>query len=366
MPIFAAIKIHYDHRASLPAHLKYSQIPLREEYDDYLKLFREDNVGGNGFHECMNFAVGHGEWLRFYLPPTCVPAQKFQDDEFVFFSFTYKGDREMSAHVVGVHAGARLIDRDGAVRGAPYEIDGVEPLVFHAEAPSDLVTLTVPALPYEAGDGLYTPPLAKWGYGLRYIDAGHAGNILRAAAAQATVALASASVSERAVLERQIDVLRRIGARYGLDVGGARAGRKGRAAPPPGTLPDTEIGYLGERHVYERERAYVKHTLGRAESEVQWTSQGAPTSPFDIRTLRPAPDGVREHFLEVKSSALGEGENVYVSTQQLGFFETHRDQATFVLVNFASGEPALRELTLDELLAAYDLAPVKFKLTRRG
>ncbi len=364
MPIFAAIKIHYDHRQLLPPHLKYSVIPSRQEYDDYLTLFREEHVGGNGFHECMNFAVGQWDTVRFYLPPTCVPSEKLRNEEFVFFSFTYKSDREMPAHVVGVHAGARLIDRNGLVRGAPYEIDGVEPLVFHAEAPADLVTLTVPALPYEVGDGLYTPVLAKWGNGQRYIDADHAANILRAASAQASGALASASASEKVVLERQIDVLRRIGLRYGFDVDGARGHKRSRAARPGGP-PDTEIGYLGERHVYERERAYVKSELGRPESEVQWTSQVAPTSPFDIQTLRATPNGIRQHFLEVKSSAMGDGENVYVSEQQVKFFEEHPDEATFVLVNFKNGTPAKRELTLAELRAEFDLVPVKYKLASR-
>ena len=287
-------------------------IPSRKEYHDYLKLFREDNIGGNGFHECMNFAVGQADLLRFYLPPTCVPAAKLQNEEFVFFSFTYKGDREMPAHVVGVHAGARLIDRNGLARGAPYVIADVEPLVFHAEAPADLVTLTVPALPYEATDGVFTPPFSKWGYGLRYIEPEHAGSILRASVQQATARLTSASMSEKEVLERQIDVLRRIGVRYGLDVDSAHGAANEGAAPSPVRLPDTEVGYLGERHVYDRECVYVRNVLGRAESEVQWTSQLVPASPFDIRTLRRTSDGIREHFLEVKSSALGEGENVYV------------------------------------------------------
>ena len=370
MPIFAAIKVHYDHRKVLRAHLKYSQVPSRQEYDAYLKLFRVDNIGGNGFHECMNFAAGHDDRVRFYLPPTCMPTKKLQDEEFVFFSFTYKGDREMSAHVVGVHAGARLVDRVGLVRGAPYEIDGVEPLMFHVQAPSDLVTLTVPALPYDAVEGRYTPPYtpprSKWGYGLRYIDASHAANILRDATAQATLALASASASERVVLEHQIDFLHRIGTRYGISVDGPRARRVASAAPPNGSLPDTEIGYMGERLVYERERACVTGKLKRTDSDVEWTSQAVPTSPFDIRTLRETKDGVREHFLEVKSSALGEGENVYVSAQQLDFFKAHRDQASFMFVNFGTGTPTLRELTLDEVLDTYELAPVKYKLARRG
>jgi hypothetical protein len=365
MTLFAALKIHYDHRPSLPSHLKYSVVPTRHEYNEYLKLFREGGVGGNGFHECINFAVGLSDTLRFYLPPTCVPAEKYQHEEFVFFSFTYKGDREVPAHVVGVHAGARLLDRNGAVRGAPFEIDGIEPLVFHAEAPAELVTLTIPALPYEVSEGAYTPPLSKWGYGLRYITAEHAGNILRASLKQARAALGPALASEKAVLERQIDVLQRIGARYGLAIDGARGDEKLRRKGHLSGLPDTEIGYLGERVVYERELAHMK-VLGQSASQVQWTSQVAPTSPFDIRTLRRTPTGIREHFLEVKSSSMGEGENVYISAPQLDFFEQHEYDATFVLVNFGMETPSLRDMTLAELRNQYDLTPVKYKLALRG
>lgn len=56
--------------------------------------------------------------------------------------------------------------------------------------------------------------------------------------------------------------------------------------------------------------------------EVEWTSQIAPTSLFDIRTLRRTPDGtVLEHFLEVKSSAMSGGENVSVSSGQVEFLQ---------------------------------------------
>jgi len=366
MPTFAAIKIHYDHRASLPSYLKYSVVPSRQQYDDYLKLFREDGVGGNGFHECLNFAVSQSDTLRFYLPPTCVPAAKREDDEFVFFSFTYKGDRELSAHIVGIHAGASLVNRDGQARGEPFVVGGVEPLVFHAEAPSELVTLVTPALPYEVSDGYYTPAYPSWGYGLRYIDEGHAANIVRDAIRQASAALGAVGESEKVVIERELDVLRRIDARYGL---GAESGRPNHhgGASGGGGMPDAEIGYRGERFIYERELTYVT-SIGREAKEVEWTSQAVPTSPFDIRTLRRTTDGtVLEHFLEVKSSAMGEGENVYVSSGQVEFFRQKGECATLCLVNFGDGEmPSVRELTLGELLTGFDLLPVKYKLVRRA
>ena len=130
-------------------------------------------------------------------------------------------------------------------------------------------------------------------------------------------------------------------------------------------MPDTvEVGYRGERFVYDREVNYV-NSIGRESSEVKWTSQVAPTSPFDIRTLRRTPEGIKEHFLEVKSSTMAEGENVYISSMQIDFFEERKDCATFALVNFVAGkEPSVRELTLDELRTEFDLQPVKYKLVR--
>lgn len=271
----------------------------------------------------------------------------------------------MAGRVVGIHAGARLIDRTGRVRGAGYEIPGVEPLIYHAEAPGDLVTLINPPLPYDIRDGLFTPVLTKWGYGRRYIQSSHAANIVRAATAQAVEALASASLSQQPILTRQVDVLRRISDRYGLGVEDETFTTTTHDILPAGRLPDVEIGYRGERFVYERELAYVA-SLGYKPSEAQWISQLAPTPPFDIRTLRQTPQGVREHFLEVKSSAVSEGDNVYISSQQIAFFEQHQSCATFALVHFGTDQtPSLRELSLSQLRSEFELQPVKYKLARR-
>ena len=188
IPTFCAIKVHYDHRRNLACHLKYSILPRPQEYKKYLTLFRENGVGGDGFHECINFAVGQSNTTRFYLPPGYIPKEKHANEEFVFFSFTYMGDEELPAHVVGVHAGAQLVSRAGRVRGKSFEIAGVDPLVFHAEAPSDLVTLIIPPLPYEVGDGIYTPAYHVWGNGLRYLEKDHAANIVREAIARGNAA----------------------------------------------------------------------------------------------------------------------------------------------------------------------------------
>lgn len=368
MTVFAAIKIHYDARTSLAPELKYSRLPTREEYAAMHQLYLDKQIGGNGFHECVNFAVGRSDTVQFYLPTTSLPARKYENEEFLIFSFTYKGNADMSARIVGVHAGARLVNRDGRMRGAGYEIEGVEPLFYHAEAPADLVTLITPPLPYDKRDGLFTPVLAQWGFGRRYIGQQHAANIVRAAIAQATAALDGAGIAQQQLLQRQLAVLRRIDARYGLGAEPAGTQLPTGVQQPTGIvggLPDPDLGYRGERFVYERELAYMAE-IGQLPSEVQWTSQLVPTSPFDIRTLRRTPNGVREHFLEVKSSAAADGENVYVSANQLVFFEQHRECATFALVHFNGHNTAsMRELTLEQLHGEFELQPIKYKLARR-
>lgn len=367
MPTFVAIKIHYDHRASLATHLKYSKLPTLEEYNEYVSLFQNEGIGGNGFHECLNFAIPQLEAVKFYLTPTSIPAKTKIDDEFVIFSFTYKGDREFPAHIVGIHAGARLLstEKQGIPRDERHKIEGVDALSYHAEAPAELVTLLTPPLKYDRLEGIYTPVYQKWGFGRHYIEASHAANIITASLANATRELNTASVSKRTVIQQQIEVLRRIGERYSLlpTLELLKYKRNGHWV---GGLPNTEIGYEGEELIYEREIAYVKN-IGCTANEVEWISQVVPTSPFDIKTLRQSSNGeIQEHFIEVKSSASIEDTNVYISSGQISFFEEKEDQATFALVKFSAQEPAaVRDLTLTELRAEFDLIPIKFKLKSR-
>jgi hypothetical protein len=76
---------------------------------------------------------------------------------------------------------------------------------------------------------------------------------------------------------------------------------------------------------------------------------------------------VREHFLAVKSSAMKEGENVYVSSMQIEFLQKKGASATLCLVRFGEeDESSVRELTLDELYTEFDLLPDKYKLSRRA
>lgn len=366
MTKFVAIKINYDHRELLRREFKYSTIPTLDQYNEYLSRFHDEGIGGNGFHECLNFKIPTDEPVRFYLPPTCLPSKKNANEEFVIFSFTYKGDKELPAHIVGVHAGVSILSTDahGITRGEDQRIEGVEPLQYHAEAPPELVTLLTPPIAYNNAEGIYTPSFQSWGYGLRYIEEGHAENIISAALQGATKALASATIAEKEIIHRQIDVLRRIGEKYSLNTGNTSQKKCGGSAQYP-SLPDKEIGYLGEKYIYERKIEYVK-SIGIKPKEVEWVSQAAPTSPFDIRTMRLSPEGIREHFIEVKSSINGDA-SVYVSSGQVSFFKEHEENSTFAIVRFNNERcpQEVRDLTLSELAAEFDFVPIKFKLEKR-
>ena len=157
---FMAIKVHYDHRSSLPTELKYSKAVTKREHDEYLKLYKE-GIGGEGFHECLNYFIPENGPVRMYLPPTCIPSENTINDEFVVFSFTYGGDQEMPSRVIGVHGEAHLLNRDGLLRPEPNEVD----LFYYVEADADFVTLFPSPLQYNPRDGRYTPPYQRWGFG---------------------------------------------------------------------------------------------------------------------------------------------------------------------------------------------------------
>jgi len=210
MTHFMAVKIHYDHRLRLQAHLKYSDVPRGSEYQEYLDLYREKGIGGEGFHECLNFWKPEGEPVRLYLPPNYRPHASRLDDDFMIFSFTYQSDEELPSHIIGVHAGAWILSADGITRKGMQKIQAAEPLEYHAEAPAELVTLLNPPLTHDPQAGMYTPVFARWNNGLRYITETHARKILDDALLLATTALPSLDVSARLLTEKQIEILNKI------------------------------------------------------------------------------------------------------------------------------------------------------------
>jgi len=370
MAKFVALKIHYDHRKSLPSYLKYSKVPTRDEYQEYLDLYNDEGVGGDGFHECLNFSIFEDQPAKIYLPPTCIPNNKDSDEEFVFFSFTYKNDKELPSCIVGVHAAARLkaISRQSIERHDIEPLSGSDRFHYHAESPSELTTLITPPIQYGLKDGIYTPRFERWGYGLRYLDEQNALNILDAALSGAQARFPFALGSEAIVLERQISVLETIRERY---FGTRETSDFKRMSPKlfGGSVspPDRELGYLGEKIVYEEELAYAaKH--GFSEREVEWISQSVPQSPYDIKSIRVTKDGSQVHFIEVKSTLTTSESNIYISAGQIRFFEENESNAEFKIVSFAARDTvsSVRGISLSQLLKEFEPVPIKYKLRRRA
>jgi Domain of unknown function (DUF3883) len=364
MTNFTAVKIHYDHRLRLEPHLKYSDIPRGSEYQEYLDLYREKGIGGEGFDECLNFYKPAGEPVRIYLPPNYRPHASRLSDDFVIFSFTYQGDEELPSHIIGVHAGVWILSVDGIRRKGTQKIQGAEPLEYHAEAPAELVTLLNPPLTYNSQAGVYTPAYARWSNGLRYITETHAKKILDDALLLATAALPSLDASARLVTEKQIESLNEIEDRYfstGIRVLNATVPTT--SFPNP-TLADKELGFLGEQEVYNKELEYVRG-LGIAENEVEWVSQSDPSSTYDIKSVRKVGDQKRDHFIEVKSTKVAELTNIYVSANQIRFFKGHREDAMFKFVTFSSDRKVTKiaDFSLEQLLSIFELVPIEYKLS---
>lgn len=369
MTKFVAIKIHYDHRRSVAQYLKYSKVPTPEEYKEYLDLYYEEGIGGEGFHECLNFSVHDGSSAKIYLPPTCIPSDNYSGEEMVFFSFTYKYDKELPSHIVGVHAAARLksIGRQAIKRYDIEALEGADQFHYHAEAPSDFTTLITPPIEYDFKDGVYTPKFVSWGYGLRYITKKQAASIVNKALAGANGRLLTSKGTETLVLQREISVLDAIKERYFPSVVRTKPSARApsRSVSTLGGMPDRDLGYLGEKFVYDAEVEYAaKH--GIPASEVEWVSQSVPQSPYDIKTVRVTGDVKRDHFIEVKSSRASDESNIYISSGQVKYFQENPASSTFMLVTFTSRTEvrSVRELDFSQLCQEFELVPIKFKLRR--
>ena len=366
MTKFVAIKIHYDHRKSLPPYLKYSKAPTSEEYREYLDLFHKEGIGGEGFHECLNISIHGGDSAKIYLPPTCLPNDKFADEEMVFFSFTYKYDKELPSNIIGVHAAARYLalGRRAIERSDIQPIKGAERFHYHAEAPSEYTTLLSPSVEYDYRDGKYSPIFKSWGYGLRYISEVHARNIVLKALQGARHRVSEATGAELEVVRREITVLEAIEGRYFGSAKGKDASPKGvKFGSTGGGIPDRELGYLGEKYIYDKEVAYALKN-GFPASAVEWVSQVVPQSPFDIKSIRIVEGRARAHFIEVKSTQVAGDTNIYVSSRQVEFFSENEGCAVFNIVHFASREKVshCREMSFGSLLQEFELVPIKYKL----
>jgi hypothetical protein len=360
---FMAIKVHYDHRRSLPTELKYSKAVTESEHAEYLRL-HEEGIGGEGFHECLNYFIPENGPVRMYLPPTCIPGENTINDDFLIFSFTYGGDQEMPSRIIGVHGEAHLLNRKGLVRPEPNEIQ----LSYHIEADADFVTLFPSPLRYNLGAGRYTPRYQRWGFGLRYIEKTHAKNIILDQLRTVESELASnLDESRGAVLEREVVVLNRIYDRYMSGAVGKSGLAQENNKPIGGvtnfSAPDKELGDLGEKHIYERELAIVSK-FGQPESQVKWVSRGNPQSPFDIRSIRELEGIVRDHYIEVKSTTVHDDTHIFVSAREIAFLDEHKDHCSVVLVRFNRDKSVkdVRDFTVDQLRERFELVPISFKL----
>jgi hypothetical protein len=370
MTHFIAIKMHYDSRPRLPAHLKYTDQPSEQEYTHFLKLYREQGVGGNGFHECMNFRLVEGEPVRIYLPPTCHPSQGNANDDFVIFSFTYQGDQELASHIVGVHAGARIVCNElhGIERADVTQHPELEKLCYHAEAPAELTTYFNAPVAYDFREGRHTPKYVAWGNKLRYLDHTHARNIIDDALRQARQVRTAGLPEVASMVERQISVLETIRLRYC----GAAAPRGHQPMSGSGEpfavagLPDREIGERGERYVYEMELRRVAE-LRRPESDVQWVSKADPASPFDIKTVREIDGDIVPFYLEVKSSASADEDNIYISDRQIRFQESNPGTSAVAIVRYepCKADPTVREASIADLREEFGFEAIKYRLRKR-
>ena len=354
---FVAIKINYDDR-ELPVESKYAVEVNHDDYKRILERFENEGTGGQGFHECLNFQIGEEFPVRAYLPPTGIP--KDLGEEYVIFSFTYQSDPSVPSAVLGVHAAANLINKDGVTRPGIRRVSGADEFTYHIEAEPEFVTLFQLPLPYDHRSGRYTPSFKTWGFGLRYMKPSHAANILSDALAKGARDLKIGSESYRLFVERGINVIDRIRTSYGLDKlsSGERGTKNGG-----GGLPDKILGQRGEELIFRREQEYaVKQGFKR--ETVSWTSQSNPTSPYDIETVRHASEGHRPHFVEVKSTTLDDLTNIYVSQQQIDHMKENPDASSFIVLLFGLDGELQDEWTfsVDELLRYFEFLPIKFKL----
>lgn len=380
MATVMAMKINYDNRPRLPDHLKYTTQPTADEYKRFIENFEENNTGGNGFHECMNFQNLENQPMRIYIPPTCRPSREKENNEFIIFSFTYASDPEKPSRIIGVHAGAHMVcneDRGIARTSVDYfgEQQPFGTLCYHAEAPSELSTYFYSPIEYDFRAGRHTRAYTVWGNGRRYLngkgfehDPSYALNIIGDALEQTRQLSKNPGSTPPFLIQRQIDVLERIRRRYFPD---ASSGQESVPPPPTGGgfnvagLPDRKIGEMGERLVYEKERQKMTE-LELPESLVDWVSQADPHAPYDIKTVRKVGNQTVPLYLEVKSSASSEGVNIFVSQRQIDWMEQHGENALFVLVSFRQDgrEPEIQEISLADVRDDYDFTPIKFKLTR--
>jgi len=361
------VKVHYDHRRNLEHYLKYSRMATPQEYQEYLNLFAS-GVGGQGFHECMNFWIKEGdERVLFYLPPGYIPSLDTIDNgELCIFFVTYQGDEELPSNIIGFQARCTInADGNHIERTDIQTPDGIdEKFIYHGYSLREYSTLFTVPLPFDVTSGYYMQALQKWGNGLRYNrDDNGIQRILIESYNAANERYDVASIAERTVIERQLVVTENAYRYYfNQEIQGENnvviITRNNITEP---NLPDKELGALGEQIIFDRELDYAaKNKIPL--KEVEWVAKAQPYSPFDIRTKRLVNGKLTELFLEVKTTRLDNFDNVYISSNQVDFADNHKNSQIFVFVNINDEGHQISEYTIEELRQQFSFMPIKYKL----
>ncbi|MBU2512144.1 DUF3883 domain-containing protein [bacterium] len=363
---FFAMKIHYDHRNTLPTHLKYSKSATAKEYNEYMYAYENDGIGGAGFHECMNFKFSSSNKLKFYIPPRHFPNLKnVENGNCCIFSITYGDDPQLPWHIVGVHARCELYQRNGLKRqdvktpvgiGWPYE--------YQAEAYSEYSTLFCSPVSYSIKAGRHTPILSQWGNGLRYLEEEHAKNIVNDAFVNAQALQKNSGKAESIVIERQLEVLQNLHEYYFNSKIKSRQNKRYKGS---NNLPDKELGDIGEEYVYNQELIQAKKD-GINPVKIEWVSNSDPQSPFDIKTVRKIKGVETEFLLEVKSTSLDDYSSVQISSRQISLAEDQPNNFLFIFLNFANRKKSpvkIKEFSINDLKSQFDLEPVKYRLLKQ-
>ncbi|BBT18904.1 hypothetical protein WP8S17C03_49530 [Metapseudomonas otitidis] len=127
-----------------------------------------------------------------------------------------------------------------------------------------------------------------------------------------------------------------------------------------------KLGLLGERIVVASERKRVLDELGE-----EYASQVALVSVdegdglgYDIRTFRRGSSGVREHYLEVKTTLGGVSTEFFISENEVNFAAIHGEQFEIVRLyslDLSRGEYCEYRLSAHELLGT-QMTPVSYRV----
>lgn len=331
-----AIKIHYDKRNNLPKNLKYSMPPKAEDYAEFFKEGCKNNTG-LGFHECLNFYRTLDGMCRIYLPPTTAKMLKKsigQRVNLVWVVYKKEENCEYAEHIVGVHKNALILANDCSLQRKDYpEIEGNVPseiekeLYYHAEAEGEDSILFSEPIPFKLDR--YLPHLKVWNQGFRKMDDDKFQLILKDRLEQIEN---SSSYMEKNEKDQLL-------------------GHK--------SIPDRELGRLGEEFVFRKELEFVKEH-GMDSSCVEWVAARYPQSKFDIKTIRFIDRVPVSHYLEVKSTKSMKEPNIYISSRELSFAE--EKGSSYSIVIYEAETQSVKYYTLAQIQRMFKLIAVEYKL----